>query len=207
MEQYGSLTLQYVAFYLFWTVSTPGSTQRSRIHFYLFLGNELKSYLVIWREPTIPEASVFSIQMLDKYFGTCGSEGKISDYQMKAKICEALEIYYNVNCFTFTSQTARDEPEQSTSDPISIFLNIFLWKYTASVTTLEEIMESPYLWYTSHKASLLVKHWDVYMKCMLTYRQSPRFLSPGHMVRIDKNSRLIYMNFGWWTFTYIIVKK
>lgn len=182
MEQYGSLTLQYVAFYLFWTVSTPGSTQRSRIHFYLFLGNELKSYLVIWREPTIPEASVFSIQMLDKYFGTCGSEGKISDYQMKAKICEALEIYYNVNCFTFTSQTARDEPEQSTSDPISIFLNIFLWKYTASVPTLEEIMESPYLWYTSHKASLLVKHWDV-----VTFTWSVCWLAarvPGFFLRV-----------------------
>ena len=30
-----------------------------------------KTYFVIWREPTIPEASVFSIQMLERYLGTC----------------------------------------------------------------------------------------------------------------------------------------
>ena len=39
------------------------------------------SYLLIWRDPTIPEASVFSIQMLDKYLGTWGqiSDDKITN--------------------------------------------------------------------------------------------------------------------------------
>ena len=30
-----------------------------------------KTYFVIWREPTIPEASVFSMQLLERYLGTC----------------------------------------------------------------------------------------------------------------------------------------
>ena len=102
------------------------------------------SYLDIWRDPTIPEASVFSIQMLDKYLGTWG---KISDDKITNEVIvkstmmkwttlstsELTEITIHIratawelkNTATFTSQTALDTPEQSTSDPIFDSLNIF----------------------------------------------------------------------------------
>ncbi len=156
----------------------------------------MKSYLVIWRDQTIPEASVFSIQMLDKYLGTWEKNiGWISLYKdtavhgweqfksilktQQSSIASVRQLRSSWNITTLPWQAKLLLIHQNS--PLLIpFLMVLIFSLSNTIcfSFSFKIREVSWTSYTSHRASFHVKTgtlWHSYTKCAKCALQSPPF--------------------------------